>query len=137
MKANLKLVTAVLVLLSIVSCSGLYGKKDMPENVKYTNISAEKAYNMIMEMPEIIIVDVSPIYNKGHIKGAVSAYVGDGTLDMKLEVWDKDATYLVYCHSDEASMLGAQKFIDAGFEKVYRLEGNYKAWLKAGYPIEK
>ena len=44
--------------------------------------------------------------------------------------------YLVYCHGDAPSILGAQKLVDAGFEHVYRLEGNYGAWLEAGYDVE-
>ena len=46
-------------------------------------------------------------------------------------------TYLVYCHVDSVAIQGAQKLVDAGFMKVYRLAGNYKAWVDAGYPIEK
>jgi len=43
----------------------------------------------------------------------------------------------VYCHGDGPSIAGAQKLIDAGFKYVYRLEGNYGAWVDAGYEIEK
>ena len=45
--------------------------------------------------------------------------------------------YLVYCHSDAASISGASKLIEAGFEKVYRLDGNYDAWVAVGYEVEK
>ncbi len=103
----------------------------------YTDISVQDAYKMIKENKELIIVDVSPLYDKGHIPGAISAYVGDGTLDKELKKWDMKKTYLVYCHSDVASMLGAQKLVDAGFKVVYRLKGNYGAWVDAGYPTEK
>ncbi|MBE0700129.1 MAG: rhodanese-like domain-containing protein, partial [Acholeplasmataceae bacterium] len=37
---------------------------------------------------------------------------------------------------DSVSIAGASKLIDAGFENVYRLEGNYSAWVEAGYPVE-
>jgi rhodanese-related sulfurtransferase len=30
-----------------------------------------------------------------------------------------------------------RKLVDAGFIKVYRLEGEFGAWVDAGYPIEK
>ena len=53
-----------------------------------------------------------------------------------LPTLDPDDTYLVYCHEDSASILGAQKLIDAGFKTVYRLEGNYSAWVEAGYAVE-
>lgn len=103
----------------------------------YMDIGVDDAYKLIMESKEIIIVDVSPLYAKGHIPGAISAYVGDGTLDKELKKWDMKKIYLVYCHSDSASMLGAQKLVDAGFKVVYRLKGNYGAWVDAGYPTDK
>jgi len=34
------------------------------------------------------------------------------------------------------SITAAQKLIDAGFKTVYRLEGNYSAWVNAGYEVE-
>ncbi|MBU7027620.1 MAG: rhodanese-like domain-containing protein, partial [Theionarchaea archaeon] len=42
-----------------------------------------------------------------------------------------------YCHSTSVAIQGAQKLIDAGFTNVYRLEGNYSAWVDAGYEVEK
>ena len=55
---------------------------------------------------------------------------------MAIPVLDKEGEYLVYCHSDSASILGAQKLIDVGFKNVYRLKGNFSAWVDSGYQIE-
>ena len=49
---------------------------------------------------------------------------------------DQTKTYLVYCHADGPSMAGAQFMEDAGFENVFRLEGNFGAWTGAGYATE-
>lgn len=68
---------------------------------------------------------------------AVNYYLGDGSLDRAIPNFDKEKTYLVYCHVDSVAIQGAQKLVDAGFKNVYRLKGNYKAWVDAGYPIEK
>lgn len=136
MKKNLGFIGIAIIMLLMMSCSGVYGKKNSSTSIGYKDVSASEAYNLMTTMSELIIVDVSPIYNKGHIKGAINAYVGDGTLDSKLQVWNQDGVYLVYCHSTKASKLGAEKFVEAGFKNVYRLDGNYKAWEKAGYPTE-
>ena len=69
--------------------------------------------------------------------GAVNYYIGDGSLDEAILKLDKEATYLIYCHEESASVLGAQKLIDAGFKNVYRLKGNYQAWVDADLEIEK
>lgn len=103
----------------------------------YIDVTPAEAKKMIDENPDLIIIDVSPKYDEGHLPGAINYYVGDGSLDEAIPSLDKNAMYLVYCHVDSASILGAQKLIDAGFENVYRLEGNYIAWLAAGYSVEK
>lgn len=107
------------------------------EASSYVDISAEEAKEMIDNNPYLIVIDVSPHYDNGHLPGAVNYYLGDGSLDKAIPGLNKDAKYLVYCHVDSVSILGAQKLIDAGFKNVYRLKGNYQAWVDAGYPIEK
>ena len=107
-----------------------------PQNT-HTDVSPAEAKMMIDENPDLIVIDVSPAYDMGHLPGAVSYPVGDGSLDEAIPMLDKDATYLVYCHVESASRQGAQKLVDAGFMNVYRLAGEYDSWVEAGYPIEK
>lgn len=102
----------------------------------YVDIESKEAYELISNNPEIVIVDVSPRFDKGHIPGAINHYVGDGSWDEAIPSLNKDKTYLVYCHVDSASIPGAMKLVDAGFPHVYRLKGNYPAWFEGGYPIE-
>ena len=102
----------------------------------YTDVTAAEAKELIDTNPDLIIIDVSPHYADGHLPGAINYYLGDGSLDAAIPSLDKNKDYLVYCHVDSVSISGAQKLIDAGFETVYRLEGNYQAWVDAGYPVE-
>lgn len=105
----------------------------------YTDINPVQAKEMIDTNPDLIVIDVSPNYDEGHLPGAINYYVGGGELDGAIDsgALDPSAEYLVYCHFASASRLGAQKLVDAGFENVYRLEGEYGAWVDAGYTIEK
>lgn len=105
--------------------------------IAYTDVAPAEAKKMIDENPDLIVIDVSPAYDSGHLPGAVSYPLGDGSLDEAIPTLDKDATYLVYCHVESASRQGAQKLVDAGFMKVHRLKGEYDAWVEAGYPVEK
>jgi rhodanese-related sulfurtransferase len=109
---------------------------DGDETSGYMDVNADEAAELIDENPDLIIIDVSPNYDQGHIPGAVNYYIGDGSLEEAIPTLDKNADYLVYCHVDSASISGAQMLIDAGFENVYRLEGNYQAWVDAGYAVE-
>lgn len=106
------------------------------EVLSYMDISSMDAQELISNNPDLIIIDVSPSYNNGHLPGAINYYVGDGSLDEAIPMLDKMAMYLVYCHFDSASRAGAQKLIDAGFTNVYRLEDHYGGWVDAGYSIE-
>ena len=113
----------------------LFGCETETENA-YVDLSPMEAKELIDNTSDLIIIDVSPYYDQGHIPGAVHYYIGDGSLDDAIPMLDKDKTYLVYCHVDSVAIQGANKLIDAGFENVYRLEGNYSAWVEAGYPVE-
>jgi len=107
------------------------------EKATYIDVSPAEAKDLIETKPGLIVIDVSPHYERGHLPGAVHYYLGDGSLDAAIPTLDPNREYLVYCHVDSVAIAGAQKLIDAGFKTVYRLEGNYGAWEAAGYPIEK
>jgi rhodanese-related sulfurtransferase len=133
MRRFLLFLPLVLILFVIAGCAS-----QQPESGNtYMDITPMEAKELIDTEPDLVIIDVSPNYAQGHLPGAVNYYVGDGSLDDAIPTLDKNKNYLVYCHVDSAAILGAQKLIDAGFEHVYRLEGNYAAWVDAGYPIEK
>jgi rhodanese-related sulfurtransferase len=135
MKKPIILSTLLLVLaLILVGCGSTEPKEE--ESNAYMNISVSDARDLMTSMPDLVVIDVSPVYADGHLPNAVSYPLGDGSLDAAIPTLDKEATYLVYCHSDAASIEGAQKLIDAGFDVVYRLEGNYAAWVDAGYAVE-
>ena len=102
----------------------------------YTDVTAAEAKQLIDDNAGLVVIDVSPLWADGHLPGAVNHPVGDGSLDAAIPTLDPTAMYLVYCHADAPSILGAQKLVDAGFENVYRLEGNCSAWVGAGYAVE-
>ena len=128
--------TIGLVVLALLIVGGCAQQQQMTGN-SYTDLSPAEAKDLIDSNPDLIIIDVSPAYDQGHLPGAVHYYLGDGSLDKAIPTLDKSKTYLVYCHVDSVAIQGAQKLVDAGFMNVYRLEGNYSAWVDAGYPIEK
>ena len=130
MRLRIMVVILLLALVMAVGCT------PQDQDGSYTDISPAEAKQMIDENPGLIIIDVSPAYEAGHLPGAVNYYLGDGSLDAAIPMLDRNATYLVYCHVESVSRQGAQKLVDAGFMNVYRLEGEYGAWVDAGYPIE-
>lgn len=103
----------------------------------YQDLSVQDAKAFIDNHKDVVVIDVSTRYEQGHLPGAVNHPISDGSLDKALSSLDKDKMYLVYCHGDRPSIAAADKLKEAGFKHVYRLEGNYQAWLDAGYAVEK
>ena len=126
----------VVVLMVLIGFSLLLASCASDSTNAYIDLSPEEAKELIDSTPDLIIIDVSPFYAQGHIPGSINYYLGDGSLDAAIPMLDQSKIYLVYCHVDSVSIAGANKLIEAGFENVYRLEGNYSAWVAAGYPVE-
>jgi rhodanese-related sulfurtransferase len=135
---KLRIIVPILLLALAVAVGAAAGctPEEQEEASSYTDISAAEAKQLIDGDPEVVIIDVSPAYAAGHLPGAVNYYLGDGSLDAAIPTLDENATYLVYCHAEGPSRQGAQKLVDAGFAYVFRLEGDYGAWVAAGYPTE-
>lgn len=100
----------------------------------YMDVPVELAKDLVDLDNSLTVVDVSPMYDQGHIPGAVSAPLAE--LQSHLVQWDPENRYLVYCHGEAPSREGAQTLVDAGFVTVFRLEGDYSAWVDAGYAVE-
>ncbi len=100
------------------------------------NISAAGAKDLIGTTPDLVIIDVSTMYDQGHLPLARNYPVNDETLATEIPNLDKNGNYLVYCHTDSASLKAAHMLLSEGFKNVYRLEGNYDAWVSAGYLVD-
>ena len=65
-------------------------------------------YQMMMDNPDLIVIDVSPVFEQGHIPGALNYYVGDGSLDNAIPDLDPSAdhTWLNICQFVQGYVLG-------------------------------
>ena len=126
----------MLVLFILASFYFLVAKDYFEFQNSYRDIDAQKAKRIMTIYPSLTVIDISGTYNMGHIPGSINYFIGDGSLDDALTELDKNGRYLIYYHSDKTSRIAARKLADAGFKKVYRLEGNYNSWVGAGFEIE-
>jgi rhodanese-related sulfurtransferase len=129
------LYTIAIIVIAIVIIGAVVFSGILDSEKGYIDLSAAEAKEMIDNNADLIVIDVSPHYDDGHLPGAIH-YYGDNSLDDAIPVLDMDKDYLVYCHADGPSIAAANKLVDAGFSSVYRLQGNYAAWVDAGYPVE-
>ncbi len=105
------------------------------EEKKYAEISAAEAKKLYDADPSLMILDVSGGWKEGHLPGAVN--IAFNQVSQNFDKLDKTRPILVYCHGDAPAIFVADLLGKNGYEKVYRLLGNYSAWVRAGYPIEK
>jgi len=86
----------------------------------------------------VIFLDVRTYkeVKKGKIPGA--KHLQRGLIEFKIKnvLPDKNAKVVVYCKSGGRSALATYTLKQMGYTNVMSLKGGFKAWLKAGYPIE-
>ena len=108
-----------------VSC--IDNKLDSSDEVKL--ITAEEMQS-ILELEDVQLVDVrtSKEYEETHIANSQNIDFMSPTFDVDIMKLNKDKPVILYCKSGRRSAKCAKKMIDAGFEKIYDLEGGISKW---------
>ena len=127
----------ITVIMSFFILPVCFGADDVPR------ISIEELKKMIDKGEEITVIDVQPksVYDKGHIKGAVSI---PWKSQLSLEdVWSipGGVPIITYCacgHGEADSNDAAKQLMKMGYTDVKVLKHPaIEGWIKAGYPVEK
>ena len=101
------------------------GAAVMEQTFEYTQISQDKAAEMMAEDDGHVIVDVrrEDEYAEGHIPGAI-LIPNESIVDTPPEELPNfDQIILVYCRSGRRSKEAAQKLADMGYTNVYEFGG--------------
>ncbi len=85
-----------------------------------------------------VILDVrTPAeFHAGHIAGAINLDVTAADFQQKAGALDHNQTFLVHCASGVRSVRACEQLSRLDFLKLYNLPGGFKAWVKAGKPVE-
>ena len=97
----------------------------MEQTYEYTQISQDKAAEMMAEDDGHVIVDVrrEDEYAEGHIPGAI-LIPNESIVDTPpKELPDFDQIILIYCRSGRRSKEAAQKLADMGYTHIYEFGG--------------
>ncbi|MBS7655384.1 rhodanese-like domain-containing protein [Candidatus Bathyarchaeota archaeon] len=102
----------------------------------YQNITVNELKAMLDEEANITIVDVRmpEEYANGHIPNAINIPMHKISSRVN-EIKGKNV--VVYCNSGAKSKASARILVVNGVQNVWNLAGGLKAWIAAGYPIEK
>ena len=88
---------------------------------------------------KITLVDVreESEWARGHLPGAV--YLGKGVIERDVEQAfpDKTAPLVLYCGGGFRSALAADNLQKMGYTNVISMDGGWRGWTEAGFPVEK
>lgn len=144
--------TAILIAIFIIapSIAGAAPKIGSSSQCAYENVTACQTKN-ILEEEDVFLLDVrTPAeYNYSHIEGAkliplknVPAHdpvnLSDDQLlpnRMKELPENKNTKIVVYCYTGKRAGIASQMIADAGYKRVYSIQGGLTAWVNAGYPV--
>ena len=116
------------ILVLVLSVIGLNSCK---ENSKTeTRLITASEMNEILRTEGVQLIDVrtESEYKEGHIVNAQNIDFRSPTFDDDITKLDKEKPVIVYCQSGGRSAMCAEKLKEAGFEKVFDLEGGISKW---------
>lgn len=109
---------------------------DAKANIKELTIAETKARVDADKSIKLIDVREDREWALGHIDGA--EHIGKGVIerDIETKIPDKDTEVILYCGGGFRSALSAEALQKMGYTNVASMDGGWRAWAEAGYPIE-
>lgn len=94
-------------------------------------ISGEK------DREDIVVLDVCTRkeFEMAHLEGAVHVDYFSKFFKSRLDLLDRDKTYLVYCRMGGRSKLAQKAMMKLGFKRVYNIVGGTLLWEEEGLPF--
>jgi len=104
-------------------------------HVKTVSIAEVKQQLDIDGLPLLIDVREESEWAKGHLPQA--EHMGRGIIERDIEarVPDKQTPIVVYCGGGSRSVLAAESLQKMGYTQVVSMDGGWRAWNAAGYPV--
>ncbi|MCB0398195.1 MAG: rhodanese-like domain-containing protein [Winogradskyella sp.] len=122
-----KIITLSLCFLALALVMGCIDNKS--ENSKVKLITAEEMQK-ILELEDAQLVDVRTEreYEESHILNSQNIDYNSPTFEEDIAKLDKEKPVILYCKGGSRSAKCAKKLEDAGFEKIYDLDGGISKW---------
>ena len=110
---------------------------DAKTRVKETNVPEVK--KRLDAGEKFVLVDTREDneWARGHLPGAIHLSKGIIERDIEAAVPDKSAEIILYCGGGFRSALAADNLQKMGYNKVISMDGGWRVWTEAGFPVEK
>jgi len=136
----IKNIGLALITLTLMSCNC----KQKKETVAVQQEAQEKVVELISvaelqktDAVQLIDVRTPEEYNAGYIKNAKNIDFFEDNFIEEMSKLNKDEPIYIYCKSGGRSGRASKKLKNAGFTKVYDLEGGFMKWESEGKGITK
>lgn len=107
---------------------------EVEKDVKRVDVGEAKA---LIDQGYVIVDAREPHeYKKGHIQGAINIPRGIMEWNIEKKITDKNTKILTYCRLGGRSCLAAYSLQRMGYANVVNMDGLFKDWIQAGYPVE-
>ena len=110
---------------------------DAKSRVKQIDIDGYRKLQAAAAPHVLIDVREDNEWTAGHAAGAI--HLGKGIIERDIEgrVPDKSTRLVLYCGGGYRSALAADNLQKMGYSDAISLDGGWKAWQQAGFPIER
>jgi rhodanese-related sulfurtransferase len=88
---------------------------------------------------KIVLLDVreESEWARGHLPGAIHLSKGIIERDIEQRIPEKNAPLVLYCGGGFRSALAADNLQRMGYTDVISMDGGWRDWTEAGYPVVK
>lgn len=127
---KLLIIFSCAILVMVTSC-----KDDFQGEIKL--VTPEEMQTLI-DTKDVQLVDVRTPeeYKEGYIEHSQNIDFNSPTFDQDISKLDKSKPVILYCEGGRASAKCAEKLLDAGFIKIYDLEGGITQWKFKGLEVK-
>lgn len=89
--------------------------------------------------PQILLIDVREVeeWEAGHLPNAIHLSKGIIERDIKQVVPDLNTSIMTYCGGGSRSALVTDNLQKMGYTQVYSMNGGFRGWIAAGFPVVK
>ncbi len=106
------------------------------QRIRECQVADVKARLDAGESLHLIDVREESEYARGHLPGAI--HLGKGVIERDIEARFPDPTtpLVLYCGGGYRSALAAEALGRMGYTNVISMDGGWRGWTEAGYPVE-
>ncbi len=119
--------------LALINC-----KEGNAQEIKTVELISVADMEEALKVDDVQLIDVRTVreFSKGHLENAKNIVYQGANWDEQVASLDKDKPVYVYCAKGGRSAKCAALLEEAGFKKVFDLEGGITQWINEGKEIE-